>query len=81
MGSLSLSAQTGSDKSGMHLLQQETVTTSAVTISASENRIIVANAPVGSKLEIYSVVGIKVKEIRPGGHRPGAAAAARGAVA
>lgn len=63
MGSLSLSAQTGSDKFGMHLLQQETVTTSAVTISASENRIIVANAPVGSKLEIYSVVGIKVKEI------------------
>ena len=63
MGSLSLSAQTGSDKSGMHLFQQETVTTSAVTISASENRIIVANAPVGSKLEIYSVVGIKVKEI------------------
>lgn len=35
----------------------------AIEISASDNRIKVTNAPVGSKLEIYSVVGIKVKEI------------------
>lgn len=35
----------------------------SVEITASENRIKVTNAPVGSKLEIYSVVGIKVKEI------------------
>lgn len=34
-----------------------------VEITAFENRIQVSNAPVGSKLEIYSVVGIKVKEI------------------
>lgn len=34
-----------------------------IEITASENRIKVTNAPLGSKLEIYSVVGIKVKEI------------------
>lgn len=32
-------------------------------ITASGNQIKVTNAPVGSMLEIYSVVGIKVKEI------------------
>lgn len=34
-----------------------------IEITANENRIIVSNAPIGSILEIYSVVGIKVKEI------------------
>lgn len=34
-----------------------------IEISAYENKIVVKNVPVGSKLEIYSVVGIKVKEI------------------
>ena len=34
-----------------------------IEITAYENRIKVENAPVGSILEIYSVVGIKVKEI------------------
>lgn len=34
-----------------------------IEITSSENRILVTNAPIGSKLEIYSVVGIKVKEI------------------
>lgn len=34
-----------------------------VEISVFENRIRVENAPVGSMLEIYSVVGIKVKEL------------------
>lgn len=34
-----------------------------IEITAMDNRIKVTNAPVGSKLEIYSVVGIKVKEI------------------
>jgi phosphohistidine swiveling domain-containing protein len=33
-------------------------------ISAYENRITVNNATVGSTLEIYSIVGIKVKEIK-----------------
>ena len=28
-----------------------------------DNKIVVENAPAGSKLEIYSVVGIRVKEI------------------
>jgi hypothetical protein len=37
--------------------------TSAVTVLAVDNRIKVANAPVGSKIEIYSVVGIKVAEM------------------
>lgn len=34
-----------------------------IEISVSENRIHVENAPIGSILEIYSVVGIKVAEI------------------
>lgn len=35
----------------------------SIEISAYDNKIVVANAPAGSKLEIYSVVGIRVKEI------------------
>lgn len=34
-----------------------------IEISVHDGRIIVANAPKGSVLEIYSVVGIKVREI------------------
>lgn len=34
-----------------------------IDVSAYDNRIVVSNAPIGSTLEIYSVVGIKVKEI------------------
>lgn len=34
-----------------------------IEISVYENRIKLENAPIGSVLEIYSVVGIKVKEI------------------
>lgn len=34
----------------------------SVEISAYDNKIVVKNAPVGNKLEIYSVVGIRVKE-------------------
>lgn len=44
-----------------------------IEITAYENRIRVENAPVGSRLEIYSVVGIKVKEIeikQPTGEYP-----------
>ncbi len=44
-----------------------------VEVVAVDNRIIVSNAPVGSKLEIYSVVGIKVAEIEmkePSGEYP-----------
>lgn len=37
--------------------------TQPVEISANENVVRVKNAPEGSVLEIYSVVGIKVKEI------------------
>ena len=35
----------------------------SIDISAYDNKIVVENAPIGSKLEIYSVVGIRVKEI------------------
>ncbi|MDR0429171.1 MAG: hypothetical protein LBH58_01665 [Tannerellaceae bacterium] len=35
----------------------------SVEVAAIDNRIKVSNAPVGSRLEIYSVVGIKVVEI------------------
>lgn len=34
-----------------------------IEITSYENRIVVKNATVGTKLEIYSVVGIRVKEI------------------
>ncbi len=36
----------------------------SIEITAYENRIRVTNAPIDSILEIYSVVGIKVKEIK-----------------
>ena len=36
---------------------------SPITITCYENRVLVENAPTGSRLEVYSVVGIKVKEI------------------
>lgn len=36
----------------------------SVEITVYENRVKIENAPVGSVLEIYSVVGIKVKEIK-----------------
>ena len=45
----------------MLLGQEDPLSLSKIT--AYENRIKVENAPVGSILEIYSVVGIKVKEI------------------
>lgn len=35
----------------------------AVEITAFENKILVKNATIGSMLEIYSVIGTKVKEI------------------
>lgn len=35
-----------------------------IEITAYDNHIMVSNAPVGGVLEIYSVVGIKVKEIK-----------------
>lgn len=61
--------------------QQATVAVSAtrekkpdtLEISAYDNKIVVENAPTGSKLEIYSVVGIRVKEIpmkQPSGEYP-----------
>jgi hypothetical protein len=46
---------------------------SSVDVVAMDNRIIISNAPIGSKLEIYSVVGIKVAEIEikvPSGEYP-----------
>ncbi len=61
---------------------QQTPTTKSTTkeeapdslkISAYDNKIVVENAPIGSKLEIYSVVGIRVKEIpmkQPSGEYP-----------
>ncbi|MDO4755833.1 MAG: hypothetical protein Q4A54_05785 [Parabacteroides sp.] len=44
-----------------------------IEISAYDNTIVVQNAPIGSKLEIYSVVGIRIKEIpmkQPSGEYP-----------
>lgn len=37
--------------------------TDTIEITVADNRIILNNVPVGSKLQVYSVVGVKVKEI------------------
>ena len=50
----------GARREGVSATSQDTP---AVEISASEGVIRVKNAPVGSVLGVYSVVGIKVKEI------------------
>lgn len=54
-------AQTHKSASEVYAIKQGDP--SSIEINAYENRIKVTNAPVGSILEIYSVVGIKVKEI------------------
>ena len=69
MAWLPLDAQNdGARREGVDGVRREGVSatlqdTPAVEISASEGVIRVKNAPVGSVLEVYSVVGIKVKEI------------------
>jgi len=45
----------------------------SIKVSAVDNRIIIANAPAKSKMEIYNIVGSKVKEIeikQPSGEYP-----------
>jgi len=45
----------------------------SIKVSSVDNRIIVSNAPEKSKMEIYSIVGSKVKEIemkQPSGEYP-----------
>ena len=45
----------------------------SIKVSAVDNRIIVSNAPVKSKMEIYNIVGSKVEEIemkQPSGEYP-----------
>jgi hypothetical protein len=45
----------------------------SIKVSAADNRIVVSNAPVNSKLEIYNIVGSKVKEFeikQPSGEYP-----------
>lgn len=44
--------------------QAEVAKPDSIEISAYDNKVVVKNAPVGSTLEIYSVVGIRVKEIK-----------------
>ena len=44
--------------------QAEIAEPDSIEISAYDNKIVVKNAPIGSKLEIYRVVGIRVKEIK-----------------
>jgi hypothetical protein len=52
-----------SPKQDLYSLKQSAVTPEEVEISIIENRLKIKNATVGSKLEIYSVVGVKVFEI------------------
>lgn len=56
-----LEAQTRQANNTAHATKQKEV--DPIEISAYDNKIVVENVPIGSKLEIYSVVGIKVKEI------------------
>ena len=57
--SLTVNAQQAADSTRVAKQQNKP---DAVEISAYDNKIVVKNAPIGSKLEIYSVVGIRVKE-------------------
>lgn len=56
--SLTVNAQQAADSTRVATMAKP----DSVEISAYDNKIVVKNAPVGSKLEIYSVVGIRVKE-------------------
>lgn len=56
--SLTVNAQQAADSTCVATMAKP----DSVEISAYDNKIVVKNAPVGSKLEIYSVVGIRVKE-------------------
>ena len=47
----------------LEVMAQQANTTVSRTTVAYDNKIVVENAPAGSKLEVYSVVGIRVKEI------------------
>jgi hypothetical protein len=59
----SVSAQTQQSSGIAHSTITKQVETPAVSVYAIDNHIKVENAPEGSRLEIYSVVGIKVAEI------------------
>lgn len=59
---MSLSAEVYSADKGLASYSQKQKTTPEVEISVTDNKIRVNNAIVGSKLEIYSVVGVKVVE-------------------
>ncbi len=51
------------EKKSTNTTMQKQDPSEPIEISAYDNKIVVSNAPIGSVLEIYSVVGIKVKEI------------------
>jgi len=57
----SASAQTVKSNSSIYATKLQD--SPPIEISVQDNRIIISNAPIGSTLEIYSVVGIKVREI------------------
>lgn len=50
-------------RTGVQQLSTKPDVPESVEISAYDSVIVVSNAPKGSRLEIYSVVGIKVREI------------------
>lgn len=72
LSAIPLAAQEGG-KAGEDIPVSKITTPAPVEITAYDNYIKVANAPVGSVLEIYSVVGVKVREIemkQPSGQYP-----------
>lgn len=50
------------ERHAMRIIKPETEDTLKITVI--DNRLKIENAPLGSKLEIYSVVGLKVYEIK-----------------
>ena len=60
----SLPAHASQRDTGAEVYAAEQPRAEKIEITTVENRILVSNAPLGSLLEVYSVVGIKVKEIK-----------------
>ena len=71
MGLLSIRTQAQQANIVPSVLKQQV--DNSIKISAVDSRIVVSNVPVKSKLEIYNIVGSKVKEIemkQPSGEYP-----------
>lgn len=62
LGLISIPVQAQQKKSSSKVFVEKTVP-SLIEITTDENKIIVSNAPVNSVMEIYNIIGTKIKEI------------------